>query len=69
LQNPTIRSFLHLLFENRADSSYVLWEAQYDLGSRYAEGHGVVQNDAEAVLWYLRAAEQGLAEAQYSLYK
>jgi hypothetical protein len=40
-------------------------EAQLQLGMRYAEGDGVIQNDKEAVRWFALAAEQGLAEAQY----
>ena len=31
------------------------------------DGKGVQQNDAEAVKWYRRAADQGHAEAQYNL--
>jgi hypothetical protein len=40
-------------------------EAQLQLGMRYAEGDGVVQNDKEAVRWFALAAKQGLAEAEY----
>lgn len=40
-------------------------EAQLQLGMRYAEGDGVIQNDKEAARWFARAAKQGLAEAQY----
>ena len=39
-------------------------EAQFYLGTMYASGKGVPQNDAEAVKWYLAAAEQGHADAQ-----
>jgi TPR repeat protein len=42
-------------------------EAQYRLGVMYAEGKGVASNDAEAALWFERAAEQGEAMAQYNL--
>ena len=42
-------------------------QAQYALGVRYARGHGVSQNDQEAVYWYWSAAEQGHAAAQYVL--
>ena len=41
--------------------------AQYNLGGRYAEGRGVLKDDAEAVRWYRLAAEQGHASAQYNL--
>jgi TPR repeat protein len=40
-------------------------EAQLQLGIRYAEGDGVIQNDKEAARWFALAAKQGLAEAQY----
>ncbi|MBW8372061.1 MAG: sel1 repeat family protein [Thiobacillus sp.] len=40
-------------------------EAQLQLGMRYAEGDGVIQNDKEAARWFAQAAKQGLAEAQY----
>ena len=42
-------------------------EAQHNLGSRYAEGRGVPRDDATAVQWYRKAAEQGHANAQYNL--
>ena len=42
-------------------------DAQYRLGSLYAEGKGVEQNDATALVWYQRAAEQGNALAQYNV--
>jgi TPR repeat protein len=41
--------------------------AQYDLGICYENGHGVVQDPAEAVRWYHLAADQGYARAQYNL--
>ena len=41
--------------------------AQYRLGVLYAEGKGVAPNDAEAALWFERAAEQGEPMAQYNL--
>lgn len=40
-------------------------EAQLQLGIRYAEGDGVIQNDKEAAKWFEMAAKQGLAEAEY----
>ena len=33
----------------------------------YDRGEGVPENDAEAVKWYRKAAEQGLADAQHNL--
>lgn len=33
----------------------------------YANGAGVAQNDADAVKWYRKAADQGLAQAQSKL--
>ena len=39
----------------------------YDLGRMYEFGRGVAKNDAEAVKWYRKAAEQGFARAQLNL--
>ena len=33
----------------------------------YRNGEGVPENDAEAVKWFRKAADQGLANAQYNL--
>ena len=41
--------------------------AQYQLGTLYAEGKGVVQDDVAAATWFQRAADQGNAAAQYNL--
>ena len=41
--------------------------AQIVLGYAYANGRGVVEDDAEAVRWYRIAAEQGNAVAQNNL--
>ena len=41
--------------------------AQYFYGVCFAEGEGTPKNDAEAVKWYRKAAEQGLAQAQVEL--
>ena len=41
--------------------------AQYNLGSIYDNGQGVLQDDSEAVKWYRLAAEQGVAQAQSNL--
>ena len=41
--------------------------AQNALAGLYYSGDGVPQDDAEAARWYRFAAEQGHAEAQYSL--
>jgi hypothetical protein len=42
-------------------------KAQYDLGLKYAIGDGVQRDDAEAVVWFQKAAEQGNKESQYNL--
>ena len=42
-------------------------DAQYNLGLMYANGEGVVEDDAEAVRWYRLAADQGHADAQHNL--
>ncbi len=39
-------------------------KAQHNLGVMYENGQGVPQDDAEAVKWYHKAAEQGHATAQ-----
>ncbi|HEM9355462.1 TPA: sel1 repeat family protein, partial [Streptococcus agalactiae] len=39
----------------------------YNLGVRYDNGRGVRQDYTQAVQWYRKAAEQGLADAQYNL--
>ena len=41
--------------------------AQHNLGFMYANGEGVQQNYAEALVWYRRAAGQGCAAAQNNL--
>ena len=41
--------------------------AQFRLGWRYAIGEGVLQDYAEAVMWYRKAAKQGYANAQNHL--
>ena len=42
-------------------------DAQNELGFAYANGEGVVKNEAEAVKWYRKAADQGDADAQNNL--
>jgi TPR repeat protein len=42
-------------------------KAQFNLGVAYGYGEGVAQNDAEAVKWFRKAAEQGDAGAQFNL--
>ena len=42
-------------------------EAQYRIGTLFAEGRGVQRNDETAVSWFRRAAEHGNAMAQYNL--
>ena len=41
--------------------------AQYNLGSMYYNGRGVLQDYEEAVFWYRLSAEQGDAYAQRNL--
>ena len=41
--------------------------AQVNLGVMYNQGHGVVQDDKEAVKWYKLAADQGYSAAQWRL--
>ncbi len=41
--------------------------AQYRLGAMYAEGKGVVPDDATAMMWFQRSANLGNADAQYNV--
>jgi localization factor PodJL len=41
--------------------------AEYEIGARYAEGRGVMQNLPEAVRWFERAAKAGFVPAQFRL--
>lgn len=41
--------------------------AMFDVGSNYAFGKGVAQNDAQSVYWYSRAAEAGQLDAMVNL--
>jgi len=38
-------------------------EAQFLLGWLYSTGQDVAQNNAHAIVWYRKAAEQGFAQA------
>lgn len=55
--------------------AYELWlplaeaddaDAQYNLGLLYRAGFGVKKNPRQALIWFTRAAQQGLADAQYN---
>jgi localization factor PodJL len=41
--------------------------ADYEVGTRFSDGHGVPRNNEAAALWFERAAKQGLAPAQFRL--
>ena len=41
--------------------------AQNNIGFMYRKGRGVPPNEAEAIKWYRRAADQGLADAMTNL--
>jgi localization factor PodJL len=41
--------------------------AAYEIGARFADGHGVPRSSESAALWFERAAKQGLAPAQFRL--
>ena len=41
--------------------------AQYNVGLAHCDGKGVQQDDAQAVHWWRKAAEQGHVNAQYGL--
>jgi TPR repeat protein len=42
-------------------------KAQVQLGTAYASGDGVTEDDAEAVKWFRRAADQADAAGEYFL--
>src|SRR5919205_3778505 len=42
-------------------------EAQHTLGFMYRDGRGTKRNDAKAMAWYRKAAEQDYAPAAYNL--
>lgn len=42
-------------------------QSQYQLGLSYYAGEGVPASYVEAAKWYLKAAEQGVAGAQYQI--
>ena len=42
-------------------------QARYTIGSMYFTGKGLVENEAEALVWYKLAADGGHADAQYAL--
>ena len=42
-------------------------DSQNNLGLMYAKGNGVAENDALAVKWFRKAAEQGYGHAQNNL--
>lgn len=47
----------------------LVWIAESSIGDMYAEGHGIMQNYAEAARWWDRAAQHGSDWAHYSLGK
>ena len=53
--------------EKRQNRGLMARGAQVNLGSLYAQGKGVRQNFEESARWFLKAAEQGNAEAQYRM--
>ena len=55
------------LLETKAKAETGDTVAQYNLGSMYWSGEGVLIDHKQAVNWYRKAAEQGHANAQYNL--
>ena len=51
----------------RAAALYGDAAAAYEVGTRFADGHGVPRSNESAALWFERAAEQGLVPAQFRL--
>ncbi|PWB17072.1 hypothetical protein DCO44_01810 [Acinetobacter sp. AM] len=62
--SPTFTKFVIFMytsiFANRGHTN-----AQYNLGTLYQVGQGVLQNYEEAVKWYRKAADQEDMSAQY----
>src|SRR5438132_740500 len=57
-----------VLAEIRAGADKGDAKAQYELGRAFFSGTlGVAKDEAEAVKWFRKAAEQNVADAQYSL--
>ncbi len=52
-------------FNKLADKGHA--DSQYNLGLMYRRGHGVLQDNQQAVDWYRKAAKQGDASAQSNL--
>jgi len=42
-------------------------KAQFTLGVLYSEGRGVPEDKSKSAEWFRKAADKGLAEAQYNL--
>jgi hypothetical protein len=62
-QRPQAKSLSELrMLAGRGDA-----DAQWQMGVRYHNGEDVPQDDAQAVQWFLRAAEQGHVTAQATL--
>ena len=53
-------------FRKAADGGYA--DAQFELGSLYAKGDGVIPQDKQAALnWYMKAADGGNSMAQFNI--
>ncbi len=52
-------------YRNAAEQGHA--DAQFNLGTMYANGDGVPEDDATAMKWYRKAAEQRHAHAQFML--
>ena len=56
-------SLTHLIDQAEAGDTH----AQYQLAKAYASGNGVTKDESKAMMWWSRAAEHGLAEAENDL--
>lgn len=54
-------------FKKAAEAGHV--ESQYNLAYMLHTGTGTIKNEIKATQWYLRAAMQGHADAQYGLFR
>ena len=73
--NSPLNELLNLLHESDKQAVYGYQkeaeqgnaDAQFNLGSCYYNGRGVVQDYKQAVYWFQKAAQQGFADAEYNL--
>jgi TPR repeat protein len=65
-RQAAFETFRELASEQK-EATWIVLEAQFNLGDCYHKGRGVAKDEAEAVEWYRKAAEQGHCVAQNNL--